>query len=96
MHASQKSYHNYISERKVLDFSPSFGKGPDEVAPEQLTAVELVTFMPLDNQKYIKDIEIEQVTGSPWVSQNLGRDILRTAVKYVGKIVTRAKIETKV
>ena len=53
MHASQKSYNNRISETKVLRFSPSFGKGPDdEVAPEQLTAVVAVTFMPHDNQKY--------------------------------------------
>ena len=37
----------------VLGFSPSFGKDPDdEVAPEQLTAVEVVTFMPHDNRKY--------------------------------------------
>ena len=40
MHASQKSYHNRISETKVLGYSPSFGKDPDdEVATEQLTAV---------------------------------------------------------
>ena len=53
MHASQKSYHNRISETKVLGFSSSFGKDPDdEVAPEQLTAVVAVTFMPHDNQKY--------------------------------------------
>ena len=70
MHASQKSYHNHISETMVLGFSPSLGKDPDdEVAPEQLTGVIVVTFMPYDNRKYIKDIEIEQVTGSPWVSQ---------------------------
>ena len=48
MHASQKSYHNHISETKVLGFSPSFGKDPDdEVAPEQLTAVVVGTFMPI-------------------------------------------------
>ena len=53
MQASQKSYHNCISETKVLGFSSSFGKDPDdEVAPEQLTAVVAVTFMPHDNQKY--------------------------------------------
>ena len=53
MHASQKSYHNRTLETKVLCFSPSFGKDPDdEVAPEQLTAVKVVTFMPHDNQKY--------------------------------------------
>ena len=77
MHASQKSFHNRISETKFLGFSQSFGKDPDdEVAPEQLTAVVAVTFMPHDNRKYIKDIEIEQVTVSPWVSQILGRAIL--------------------
>ena len=53
MHASQKSYHNRISKTKVLGFSPSFGKDPDdEVASEQLTAVKVVTFMPHDNQKH--------------------------------------------
>ena len=42
MHVSQKSYHNHISETKVLGFSPSFGKDPDdEVSPEPLSAVEL-------------------------------------------------------
>ena len=40
MHALWKSYHNGISETKVLGFSQSFGKDPDdEVATEQLTAV---------------------------------------------------------
>ena len=40
MHASRKSYHNRISETKVLGFSPSFGKDPDdEVVTEHLTAV---------------------------------------------------------
>ena len=69
----QKSYHNRISETKVLGFSHSFVKDPDdEVALEQLTAIVAVTFMPHDNQKYIKDI---QVTGSPWVGQTLGRAI---------------------
>ena len=64
MHTSQKSYHNRISETKVLGFSQSFDKDSnDEVAPEQLTAVEVVTFMPHDNRKYIEDIEIKQVTG---------------------------------
>ena len=49
MYVSQKSYHNHISETKVLGFSPSFGKDhDDEVATEQLTAVN-VTFMPHDN-----------------------------------------------
>ena len=53
MHVSQKSYHNRILETKVLGFSPSFGKDPDdEVAPEQLIAVEVITFIPHDNQKY--------------------------------------------
>ena len=62
----QKSYHNRISETKVLGYSQSFVKEPDdEVAPEQLTVVVAVTFMRHDNRKYIKDI---QVTGSPWVS----------------------------
>ena len=69
----QKSYHNHISETKVLGFSQSFVKYPDaEVAPEQLTAVVAITFMPHDNRKYIKHI---QVTGSPCVSQTLGRAI---------------------
>ena len=40
MHASQKFYHNRISETKVLGFSPSFGKdSDDEVATEQLIVV---------------------------------------------------------
>ena len=74
----QKSYHNCILETKVLGFSQSFVKDPDdEVVPEQLTAVVAVTFMPHDNQKYIKDI---QVTGSPWVSQTLGRAIYELLV----------------
>ena len=77
MHASQKSYHNHILETKVLGFSPSCGKDlDDEVAPEQLTAVEVVTFMPHMITRNIKDIKIEQVIGSPWVSQTLGRSIL--------------------
>ena len=53
MHASWKSYHNLISESKVLGFSPSFDKNSnDEVATEQLTALvdaEDVTFMSHDN-----------------------------------------------
>ena len=36
------------------------------------------------------------VTASPWVSQTLARPILWTAVKYIRKIVTRIKIETKI
>ena len=69
----QKSYHNRISETKVLGFSQSSVKYPDdEVVSEQLTAVVVVTFMPYDNRKYIKDI---QVTSSPRVSQTLGRAI---------------------
>ena len=61
----QKSYHNCILETKVLGFSQSFVKDPDdEVVPEQLTAVVAVTIMPHDNRKYvyIKNIKTEQVT----------------------------------
>ena len=40
MHASRKSYYSRILETKVLDFSPSFGKDPDdEVATVQLNVV---------------------------------------------------------
>ena len=35
-------YHSRISETKVLGFSPSFGKDPDdEVSTEHLTAVDV-------------------------------------------------------
>ena len=35
-------YYNRISETKVLSFSPSFGKDPDdEVSIEHLTAVDI-------------------------------------------------------
>ena len=50
MDTSRKSYHNHISETKILGFSPSFGKDSDnELATEQLIAVVDVTFMLHDN-----------------------------------------------
>ena len=55
MHASQKSYHNHISETKLFWLIGLFtiiGKDSnDEVATEQLTTEIDFTFIPHDNPK---------------------------------------------
>ena len=62
MHTSWKSYHNCISGAKVLEFSPSFAKDPDdEVATEQLTTVVDVTFVPHDNWKYPNRLDSHEI-----------------------------------
>ena len=63
MHASRKSYRNHISEIKVLGFSPSFGKDPDdEVATEQLTAVvRRCHIHPHDNRKYPNSLDGHEI-----------------------------------